>query len=63
MGWNAVNNLRSKQFTCGHCGNIIATTKGYFSDNEQSIYICSHCDQPTHFNANGGQYPDVAPGR
>ncbi|MDC0002851.1 DUF4145 domain-containing protein [Porticoccaceae bacterium] len=62
MGWSGVNNLTSKQFTCGHCGNIIATKKGFFSDNRQFLYICSHCDQPTHFDKNGGQYPDVAPG-
>ncbi len=62
MGWRNLNSLSSKQFTCGHCGNIIATRHGFSSDNQQFIYICSHCDQPTHFNAQGSQYPGVAPG-
>lgn len=62
MGWHGANNLSSKQFTCGHCGNIIATSKGFYSNNGQLIYICTHCDQPTHFSMYGVQYPDVAPG-
>jgi DNA-directed RNA polymerase subunit RPC12/RpoP len=62
MGWNGVNNIGSTQYTCGHCGNIIATGRGFFSDNGQRIYICPHCDGPTHFDAANRQFPDVAPG-
>ena len=62
MTWHNMKNLESKQFTCGHCGNIIATQMGFFSNDMQYIYICSHCDQPTHFSALGAQFPDVAPG-
>ncbi|WCR45940.1 DUF4145 domain-containing protein [Stutzerimonas stutzeri] len=62
MPWSSAQNLHSKQYTCGHCGNIIATGKGFVSDSSQVIYICSHCDRPTHFDRSGRQYPDVAPG-
>ena len=60
--WNGVGNMRSKQYQCGHCGNKIATSRGYSSDRRGLIYICSHCDMPTHFDRIGHQYPDVAPG-
>jgi len=62
MSWNHTANIGSFQFTCSHCGNIVATRSGYYSDNNQKIYICPHCDGPTHIDAAGSQYPDVAPG-
>lgn len=62
MSWSNASNIGSKQYTCGHCGNIIASVQGYISNNGQKIYICVHCDQPTHFNSVGNQYPDIAPG-
>lgn len=62
MPWNGLSNISSRRYTCAHCGSIIATKGGYFSDNRQQIYICTHCDKPTHFDADGSQYPDVAPG-
>lgn len=62
MGWHNTNDIGSRQYTCGHCGNIIASRSGFFTDNNQRIYICSHCDKPTHFDSLGSQYPDVAPG-
>ena len=62
MAWNQVQNIGSLQYTCGHCGNIVATHVGFYSNNNQKIYICPHCDQPTHLDAHEHQYPDVAPG-
>lgn len=62
MPWNNAAGIGSLQFTCGHCGNIVAASFGYYSNNHQKIYICPHCDQPTHFSAHGHQSPDVAPG-
>lgn len=62
MVWKNVNQLKSIQYTCGHCGNIIATRDGFYSNDNQAIYLCTHCSQPTHFNGRGAQYPDVAPG-
>lgn len=62
MTWKNTQNIGSLQYTCGHCGNIIATHVGFYSNNNQQIYICPHCDQPTHIDAYDHQYPDVAPG-
>jgi len=62
MPWRNTEGLHSIQYTCGHCGSIIASSTGYQSSNGQKIFICPHCDQPTHFNAQSSQYPDVAPG-
>ncbi|MFC6478705.1 hypothetical protein ACFQDN_22315 [Pseudomonas asuensis] len=62
MSWLGVQNLGSRKFTCGHCGNIVASSAGYTRNgSNQRIYICSHCGQPTHFDVNY-QYPDIAPG-
>ncbi len=62
MTWNSTGTITSKQYTCGHCGNVIATGSGYHSNKSELIYICPHCDKPTHFDDKGKQYPDVAPG-
>lgn len=62
MQWNNAQNIGSVQYTCGHCGNIIATNIGFYSNRGQRIYICPHCDQPTHIDGQGHQHPDVAPG-
>ena len=62
MSWTNAQNIGSMQYTCGHCGNIIATHLGFYSNSDQLIYICPHCDQPTHIDGHGHQYPDVAPG-
>ena len=62
MAFSGVQQLSSKSFTCGFCGNRIASSKGWYNgDNGRLIYVCSHCDQPTYFAASG-QIPGVAPG-
>ena len=63
MTWQSVNNIGSKSFTCGFCGNVVASASGYFDDRATflRIYICPHCNQPTYFNGEG-QFPGVAPG-
>lgn len=62
MPWNNAQNIGSLEFTCGHCGNIVAANIGFHSNAQHKIYICPHCDQPTHFTPSGAQYPDMAPG-
>lgn len=62
MSWSNAHGIGSKQYTCGHCGNVVAANLGYQSNAHHKIYICPHCDQPTHFTPSGSQYPDVAPG-
>lgn len=62
MPWRQSQTVTSKQYTCGYCANIIASSIGYYSDSGHIIYICPHCDNPTYFTYAGSQYPDVAPG-
>ncbi len=62
MHWKNTIEMQSLQYTCGHCGNIVATKIGFYSVRNNRIYICPHCDGPTHINNLGTQYPDVAPG-
>jgi hypothetical protein len=64
--WSGINEIQSIEFTCGHCGKIVASNKGFFSkaniDGEQAkIYICPHCARPT-FLHKGTQLPNLAPG-
>ena len=62
MSWANAGGISSKQFTCGHCGNVVATHIGFYSNKNEFVYICPHCDKPTHYDSAGKQYPDVAPG-
>lgn len=63
--WYQTSDIKSKSFTCGYCGYVVASAKGYFYDGNSAlnIYICPHCDCPSYFNSVAGlQMPDVAPG-
>lgn len=62
MGWSNQTGVKSLEFKCGHCGYVVASSIGYFSDAKEFIYICPHCTAPTFFDSNGAQIPDVAPG-
>ncbi len=67
--WYQTYNLASKSFTCGHCGNPLASNVGYYKAiNEdgggprvEDIYICHHCYKPTYFGS-GQQIPGIRPG-
>lgn len=62
MAWNNEANIESKQYTCGYCGNLIASSRGFFSKTGGlRIYICPHCDLPSFFDSRS-QIPGVAPG-
>src|SRR4051794_26073735 len=63
MTWYHVGNNESREFKCGHCGNVVATRVGYHHNPPTSklIYVCPHCDKPTYFEP-GTQLPGVAPG-
>ena len=64
MEWQSIGNLQSVEFTCGHCGKVVAARAGYHSDAPHcSIRICPHCTKPTYFDfASTAQIPGVAPG-
>lgn len=66
IGWSGISRIESRAFACGHCGMLVASGMGYFSngtlEGEQArIYVCPHCARPTFFHR-GMQLPDVAPG-
>ena len=61
MDWLKINNLSSKAFKCGYCGENISSEKGYNTqDGYNLIYICHYCTNPTYFSKDGKQYPGVA---
>ena len=61
--WVNASGIESKSFTCGYCGNVVASSLGYQDrePNYNRIRICPHCTKPTFFG-NGIQLPQVAPG-
>ena len=63
MQWNNLKGISSKEYKCGYCGNIVASDKGY-NTNQPSylIYICPHCESPSYFSPPDKQIPGVAPG-
>lgn len=63
MTWRNISDIGSRTYTCGFCGNVVASSKGY-NDPEQGreIYVCPHCTQPTYENERGRRIPGVAPG-
>ena len=61
MQWQHTQGLTSRSFTCGHCGNLVASAAGYLADGGHMIHTCPHCNEPTYFRATE-QIPGVAPG-
>lgn len=71
MTWQNLLDLSSKNYACGYCNYLIASSKRYYEVFLQgnghklrgnSIYICPHCKKPTFFLRNNIQVPDVLPG-
>ena len=61
MPWNNSYGLGPRRFTCGHCGNLVASVVGYVHDTgQQFIYVCPNCDNPTFYNAKQEPLPGVA---
>ena len=49
--WHNTFTLSSKQFICGYCGSLIASSVGFRTDNNSGwIYICTHCKEPNYFD-------------
>ena len=65
--WSNETSLGSQEYTCGHCGKLVGSDKGFHSNDKLEgdlarIFICPHCARPTFFHK-GKQTPDVAPGK
>ena len=62
MTWQNAANIGSVKYTCGWCGNLVATPVGFYAQGaDDRIYICPHCDKPTAF-AGRKQVPGTAYG-
>lgn len=61
--WQHVQNITSRSYVCGWCGNNVASNLGYYTgDGKRHIFICPHCFNPTHFDGSG-QIPGVSFGQ
>jgi hypothetical protein len=65
--WREAKTIESKSFTCGHCGNPIASEKGYCSHwpgdpptARAYLLICHKCHRPTFIDDDNRQVPGVA---
>lgn len=62
MEWSNLGRLQAKEYSCGHCGRLVASREGYASNAPSFlIYICPNCADPSYFTPSG-QIPGVAPG-
>jgi len=67
--WRGASELSAFSYVCGHCGNPLSSNVGYTKASNHdgsgstigNIYICHHCQKPTHFE-NGVQIPGARPG-
>ncbi len=63
LNWQHIQTQSSRSYTCGYCGNPLASEKGYFAQRSDTghpsvwIYICHHCLKPTYFDIDGIQTP------
>lgn len=59
MSWQNVQNIPTRSYKCGHCGETIASERGYFTSSQpsQHIYLCHNCKKPTYFDPVGSQFP------
>ena len=50
--WINLANLPVRKFSCGHCGQLVASDRGYYVDPLQAgaIYVCPNCGDPTYFS-------------
>ena len=66
LDWQSLGGLQSRKYICGHCGNPVASERGWFAlgpGRKQAafVYVCHHCTAPTYFNEleGGKQVPGV----
>ena len=48
MSWEYSKDIKTFSYTCGYCGEYIASNKGYKSShgNYGLSYICHNCHKP-----------------
>lgn len=63
MAWHNQEQIQPLKYTCGYCGSLVSSNRGYYTSKapQQFIYLCPHCGNPSHFPGKG-QIPGVAPG-
>jgi hypothetical protein len=69
VDWDNLGAVPSRSYTCGHCGNPIASERGWSAKGMVGgtrrlvayIYICHRCTAPTYFHDSDGtkQVPGV----
>ena len=59
MAWEDQQTLRSKTYTCGHCGRSLASEKGFNGGTQDVIYLCHFCKRPTSFALRAGRLQQV----
>lgn len=51
LDWRSAADIESRAYTCGYCGKVAGSNKGYQVPNyAHRIYICSYCSKPTYFD-------------
>lgn len=59
--WIQSATIESRSFTCGHCGNPIASNLGYSNQmSKERIYLCHACGKPTYTDIGGIQVPGAS---
>jgi len=66
--WRELHGITSLTYTCGYCGNLVASDKGMFTNQNGHaapplIQICPHCQKPTLLDADGIRYPSPRTGK
>jgi uncharacterized protein DUF4145 len=59
LSWRNCETITTKSYKCGHCGEPIASDKGYYTGANPLayIYLCHNCNKPTYFDSEGRQTP------
>ncbi len=61
--WDTAEIIKSHNYTCGYCGNPLASEKGWWAHGEKTvvpiafIFICHFCSKPTFLDSDEKQYP------
>lgn len=66
LHWANITGMTSVAYRCGHCGQGVASSAGYYTNDhlegdQVRIYVCPHCAMPSIFHGEW-RMPDVAPG-